>query len=692
MQLSLEKKEIHPASNVKWSLCFLATTIITTLTNAAFAHEPGIRFEALDNAAVGLDFIRAPGERLADLEALQTGSLEIPISMADVPFFPSRVFGFPGVAVLDHDNDGDLDLFVTNGPGAANSLFVNQLIPTGTIGFEDQATAAGVAAAEMEATGTCFGDLDNDGDPDLLVLGLSEPNRLFENRGNGLFEEVSASGLEGGPSASSSCALGDIDGDGLLDAFIGNIWDQSTHLAIFAEPFALNQPNELYRNEGGLRFADVSETSGIREFANLPPNVATITWAASMVDIDRDGDIDLIQADDQGAIPNARDGGLDRGFIQVFLNDGTGHFISRPIDLDEQSAGSWMGVGLGDLDCDGTIDILGSNFGDYGIPSFGMPYTLGDQSTRWFLGNGDGSFRQPDYGDLTASVFGWGNLVADLDLDGDQDMAYFGGLYVATTGVHDNPGTVLENEGCGDGFRLAPNALSFDYRREPVTGAAIGDLDRDHHPDIVTVAAFAAPASLPLLPSPASYGSPFDSVAAFLPLFFPTPAGLVWSGSSLEGGGISVELNQGSGRGVTIQTLGTVDIVHGGRTNRDGIGALVSFRPRHRDTVTMPIQGGSSHASQHAIEAYFGLGTRSSGTVEVLWPGGVRNRLYRVRNRETFRFPEIPCSFDDPSFTFPSYLVCVASSLGQLFHQDLISYRDARRLFSSSIWAFFEER
>ena len=362
MQSSLETKEPHPTSKETRSLYLLATIIIFTLTSAAFAHGSGIRFKTLDNDQIGLEYLRAASPRLASLEAFQNTSLGVALTQNDQPFFPGRTYGVAGTALLDHDNDGDLDLFVTNGPGAANSLFVNQLVPSGHLRFVDQAAALGVAATDMEGSGTCFGDLDNDGDADLLVLGLNEPNRLFENHG-GTFSEVNASGLEGGNSASTSCTMGDIDGDGLLDVFIGASWDQETLVAIFIEPFAFGQPNELYRNEGGLSFADVSEVSGIREYSSLPAGVATLTWATTMVDVDLDGDIDIVHADDQGAFPIARDGGIDRGLMHTLLNDGTGHFTDVPIQLDEQAAGSWMGVGVGDLNCDGAIDVLGSNFG-----------------------------------------------------------------------------------------------------------------------------------------------------------------------------------------------------------------------------------------------------------------------------------------------------------------------------------------
>jgi FG-GAP-like repeat len=173
--------------------------------------------------------------------------------------------GAPGVALLDFDGDGDLDIFVTNGPGRCKSLYSNRLKETGKTTFVDVAMAAGVCAADMDATGVCFGDIDNDGFPDLLVLGRNEPNRLFHNQGNGTFVDITAqSGVGGGNLGHTSCAMGDINGDGLLDIVVANTFDWSTGRPIYVDPFAGIQHSQVYRNLGGNRFADVSAESGIQ--------------------------------------------------------------------------------------------------------------------------------------------------------------------------------------------------------------------------------------------------------------------------------------------------------------------------------------------------------------------------------------------------------------------------------------------
>lgn len=619
---------------------------------------------------------------------------------------PLKSRGAPGVALLDFDGDGDLDVYVTNGPGTPNSLYSNQLRETGAVTFVDVALAAGVDATQQNSSGSCFGDIDNDGDPDLVVLGNGEPNRLFENLGDGTFADVSAaSGVAVGSGDSTSCSLGDVDGDGRLDLAVANTLDMIQHVGIFAEPFALNQPNQLLLNQGGSVFADVTGSSGILDLdlPAAPPGTATITWAIALVDIDLDGDADLVHADDQAAIPCARFGGVDRGYIQVHLNDGYGHFTPVSLDRGLGKCGQWMGLSFGDLDGNGRLDVFGSNFGNYAFAAFFG--TVADPTlsqSQWWLQRPDGSFEDPALSpDFASTPFGWGTSIFDYDNDGDSDILFHGGLEVGPF-LATSPAALLENDGTGAYPRdTTAFSGSTNHLRRIVHGMAVGDLDGDGFDDVVSVSNQVVPESFSLTPAPPLGNSPFNADAFIVRSFEPVdPVNFIyrWSGLVLENGTLSVELNGGENRNRSLQVhvQGSVGLVDGARVNRDGIGAVIRVEPSRSGAVLLPVIGGSSYASQDSLTKTAGLGRGSRGssqaTVEVLWPGGVRNRLEHVRAGERLLFPEIPCSFDDPGIGFSDYLECVLGSLAQLRHAGVLSTPEAVRFARSAVRAFHDAR
>lgn len=642
----------------------------------------------------GIDFQRAPSADFPLVQELREQSLVEPISQsAHAPFLPMSPYGQPGIAVFDHDNDGDLDIYVTNGAGAPAALYANQLADSGVVTFVDIASSAGVGAEDMDQNGVCHGDTDNDGDADILVMGRNTPNRFFENQGNGTFVEITHSGLNVDSLSHIGCSMGDIDGDGLIDIAIANAFDLSTFGAIFIEPFAANQRNQLYLNSGNNAFIDVSER--IASLDRVPPGAATITWAIAMVDIDQDGDLDIVQADDSGAIPTTKVdpvNGVDRGFIQVLFNDGTGHFVAKAQHQRPESPGAWMGLGFADFNADGHLDIFGSNFGDYNIPTVGLPlpYELGDQASRWLVSNGSGTFDDPGVGDTVSSAFGWGNAVFDYDNDGDTDMLYHGSLDVNFLVLVDNPGVVIENVGNGASYRVDDEALGHRHQRRTVHGVATGDMNRDGWVDVVSVANLRVPKVTPLVRGPVTYGSTLDPYNSFVPTYASTGVGdlMVWTGLDYLPGNLSIEQNNGkAGNGsVTLRAVGSVDITEHGRVNRDGLGAVIRFTPHRGSTAIIPILSGGTKSSSHASEAYFGLGARRAGIAEVLWPGGVRNRLYGIKNGERVVLPEIPCSFDGDE-SLRQYVRCVHSSLLELAEAGVIESHSIPRYFASAMIA-----
>ena len=367
-----------------------------------------------------------------------------------------------------------------------------------------------------------------------------------------------------------------------------------------------------------------------------------------------------------------------------------------------------MGVSFGDLNCDGTVAMFASSFGDYAAIDIGGPYFKGASASRAFLGNGNGSFVDtgPPIADGNggfttnnlATAFGWGNAIFDADNDGDNDILYHGGLDAAALSViADNPGVLLLNQGhCSGQFVQDQIAIQTDHLTRNVRGVAVGDLDGNGFPDIATAANFITPPQLPLLPMSTTYGDPLDSTAFIIPIMAPVnapnePPAFVWNGFENGPGDFKLELNSGNDNGhVTIDVQGSVGLLNSGMVNRDGIGALVSFTPHRGKTSLQAIVAGSSHSSNHALRKTFGLGSTNKGTLDVLWPGGSKNRLYNVRKYEHIVMPEVPCSYDADWPSKHSYRRCVSNALRSLSRQGVINHAMRARLYTSAIRAYRE--
>lgn len=683
----------------------LSTLATSILACAPLAAEPGwadsgVTFrEIADDPGRGLAYQRTQSPTELIFDQLKAQPL---YTFADVLQTPIKTRGVPGIALLDVDQDGDLDIYVTNGPGSANSLFFNQLLETGQLTFVDAAGAAGVDATAQDSTGVCFGDLDNDGFQDLYVLGNNEPNKLFWNQGDGTFLDVgTASGAGAGAKSRAACAMGDVDNDGLLDILVANSFDSwSNQLGLFVEPYILNQHNQLLRNLGGMKFEDISGSSGImNQQATVPEgfNQPGLTWSIALVDMDGDGDVDMVAGDDQGGVPFAVYGGVDRGLVHVFDNDGTGFFTDTTLGSGTDTPGQWMGLAFGDLDCNGTMDFFGSNFGDYGFSPLPIPYALGDSSSRWFLNNGDGTYEDPGVGDLVATPFGWANAIVDYDLDGDSDIVFHGGLDVSPFVDGSNAGVLLRNEGCSAQFTFDSAALanSTDHGRRNVQGMAMGDLNLDGFPDIVSASNFDAPAPIPLTQHTDQYGSVFDAEALYVATFIPTgnPFEWTWSGIEFPDGSLSVELNSADNGnwGVAVELEGGAGLITGGRSNRDGIGAVVQTTPLWGHRSVLPV-GASSYTSQGSLKLHQGLGRAPSGRVDVTWPGGTHNRLYFAQPGESVLLPEIPCDFSDHWPDFHDYRSCVLGALDEWQDLETIDLFDKARLYTSAVRAYFDHR
>ena len=289
-----------------------------------------------------------------------------------------------GCSFADYDLDGDLDLYVANYvtfevhrlpreeqmyiwkglpvlrgpmslPGAADVLYRNQ----GDGTFADVTQTAGVAdSARYYGFTAVWGDLDNDGDPDLVVANDSTPNYLYRNDGGGLFSELGRqSGLaysrDGRVQAGMGCAIADADADGWLDVFLTHFSDDS---------------NTLYRNDGGrlggrLFFSDVSYPAGVGE-----ASWSRVGWGTGFFDFDLDGDLDLFVANGH-VYPEVDRYDVGTSYAQgnqLFANTGGGRFVevSAQAGSGFQVAKVSRGTAFGDVDGDGDVDIYVANQDD----------------------------------------------------------------------------------------------------------------------------------------------------------------------------------------------------------------------------------------------------------------------------------------------------------------------------------------
>jgi enediyne biosynthesis protein E4 len=391
-----------------------------------------------------------------------------------------------GVALLDYDGDGYLDIYLVNGaaipslqketPAYWNRLFHNNHDGT----FTDVTEKAGVAGAGY-GMGVAVGDYDNDGRPDLFVANVTG-NQLFHNNGDGTFTDVTMkaglSGAQMGGKKMWSVGAGwfDYNNDGLLDLFVVNycVWDVNKDpyctikngVRAYCHP-KLYAPlhNTLYRNNGDGTFTDVSQETGIA--AHLGKGMSV-----SFADYDGDGFLDAFVANDTTpAFLFHNLGG--KQFEEVGVNAGVAY-------APDGTALSGMGSDFRDVNNDGRPDIW---------------YTAVERETFPLLINSG----KGDFDDLTLAsglqstteMSGWGNGIYDFDNDGWKD------LFAARANVMDNvsdlypnrkypePNSVFRNLGNGK-FKEASATAGPDFQLEAAhRGAAFGDLDNDGRVDVV---------------------------------------------------------------------------------------------------------------------------------------------------------------------------------------------------------------
>jgi hypothetical protein len=332
-----------------------------------------------------------------------------------------------GVAVGDINNDGLPDLFFT-GNMVRNRLFLNK----GDFHFQDITETAGVAMREGWCTGVTMADVNGDGLLDIYVCRAGLPNvayrsnLLFINNGNNTFTERAAEYGLADIGYSTQAAFFDYDRDGDLDLFVINESSPEYSRGLLDYSQLRRQPadsslgNHLYRNDGG-HFTDVTTRAGIRS------NVLTFSLGLSTADIDQDGWPDIYVANDF----NEQD--------YCYINNHDGSFTDRLSEKIDHTSQYSMGVDVADLDNDGRPEILeldmlppnnhdlkmhvgGDNFDKFQY-LFGQGYYYQYMKNSLQKNNGDGTFSEiGQLAGIAATDWSWSPLVADFDNDGRKDI------------------------------------------------------------------------------------------------------------------------------------------------------------------------------------------------------------------------------------------------------------------------------
>jgi hypothetical protein len=487
-----------------------------------------------------------------------------------------------GVAFIDYDNDGLLDIFVVSGPGAPSRIYHNE----GGGKFRDSTEALGLTHQGW-GQGVCAGDFDNDGFTDIFVTYWGQ-NILYRNIGGKRFEDVTAkSGLtQARVRYNTGCAFLDYDNDGRLDLFVSNYlkFDFQTTPKPGANPYCFYRGisvncgprglpfdrNLLYHNENGV-FKDVSDESGIsKPDGNYSLGVLT-------GDFNGDGLTDIFVACDQ--TPSI-----------LYINQGKGKFLDealmRGTALDENGrALSGMGVASADYLHRGLPSIFRTNFSD--------------ELETLYRNRGKGEFEdvsvESGLGQNTRFV-GWGCGFFDFDNDGWPDLLLVNGhafpeVDKLNIDIHYRERAILYRNDQGHFVDVSESSGPGIAEKHSSRGAAFGDYDNDGSVEVLVNQQGEAPSLLRQTAKTTNH----------------------WITLKLEGV----------------------------KVNRSAIGARVRITAG-AVTQSDEVRSGGSYLSQSDLRLHFGLGKAVKvDKVEIVWPGGKEqvetnlspDRIITVRER-----------------------------------------------------------
>jgi hypothetical protein len=467
-----------------------------------------------------------------------------------------------GAAWLDYDQDGWMDLYLATGKylrgvsdGAApQGTFLNRLYHNRGDGtFEDVTVKAGVGCEGCFSMGVTVGDYDNDGWPDIYVAN-DGPNVLFHNRGNGTFSDETSRAGVGNPGCSAAAVWLDFDHDGLLDLYVGNYIKYDPNYKRyyapdgFPGPLAYEpEPDALYRNLGKGIFEDVTGKVGLTKRGR----------AMSVTAFDYDGD----------------------GWDDIYVtNDASENFLLHNIQgkrFEEVAAFSGVAFnGMGDQTASMAVDV-----GDYdgdGAPDI----YVSDNAYGSLFRNEGGQFTdtapQTGLARSSAQFVGWGAFFFDFDNDGDLDIFKVNADLSRLFGQEPQ---LFEN--AGGAYRDVSTKMGPWFQRATMgRGAAFADFDNDGDDDVIL--------------------NNLNSPAVLL-------------------------RNDGGNRNHSIALL-----LRGSASNRDGIGAKVKVTVAGR-TQTSERRSSGGYISQNDPRLRFGIGAATSADrVEIAWPSGRRQVLTAV--------------------------------------------------------------
>ncbi len=484
-----------------------------------------------------------------------------------------------GVAFLDYDNDGWLDVLILSGtrlddvpPGTTTRLYKNNRDGT----FTDVTEKAGLMRASW-ASAVTVGDYDNDGFDDLFITAYGE-NVLYHNNGDGTFTDVTEkAGLrQSGVRYGSGCTWVDYDRDGRLDLFVATYLNTTLdklpkpgenpdcrwkNVPVNCGPRGLPTGSvQLFHNNGDGTFSDVSQASGIAAASGAYPMTAVAA------DFDSDGWPDIYVACDSTPswmFRNQRDG--------TFREEGLERGVALSEDGLEQAG---MGIAIGDYDLDGNLDIFKTHFAD--------------DTNVLYRGDGKGYFNdftiRAGIGVETRYV-GWGTGLIDLDNDGFPD------LFLVTGSVYPEverqlpaypfrtPRLVFRNLGDGRFEELIEEAGSGVAATHASRGCAFGDFDNDGDMDVLIMNMNEPPSLLR---------------------------------NDVTGGGHWLKV-----------------LLAGVTSNRSAIGARVTAKYGGR-MQTQELTAQSSFYSANDRRLHFGLGSATTADLTVRWPNGAIENLPSV--------------------------------------------------------------